>query len=65
MGAYKRTSKELEENVSSVLYANAIQSKRMCTTPVKVQEKKAEEPGEKTEDKKKPFDTTFNFNLKS
>ena len=61
----KRTRIELEENVSSVLYGNPTQSKRMCITPVEVEEKKAQEPEEKTEDKKKACDITINFNLNS
>ena len=35
----------------------------MCITPVEVEEKKAGEPGGKTEDKKKACDKTINFNL--
>ena len=53
MRAHKRTSKEVEENVLSVLYGNATQSNRVCISPVQVEEKKVEEPGEKTEDKNK------------
>ena len=33
--------------------------------PVQVEEKKVEEPEEKTEDKKKTCDITINFNLNS
>ena len=37
----------------------------MYVTPVGGEEKKAEEPGKKTEDKKKACDITINFNLNS
>lgn len=48
--AYKRTSKELEEGVSSVLYGNLTETKRICTTP---SEAKKEVDLEPVEGKKK------------
>ena len=41
--AYKRTSKELEESVSSVLYGNSTPQKKMA---VEVKESKPKEPVE-------------------
>ena len=36
--ANKRTSKELKESVSSVLYGNLTETKKTCTTPIEVKE---------------------------
>ena len=49
------------------LYCTGMQhcQKRVCIMPVQVEEKKVEEPEEKTEDKKKTCDITINFNLNS
>ena len=62
MQAYKRTSKELEESVSSVLYGNLTETKKTCTTPIEVKEvnpepvevkkKVTHEPVEESENKK-------------
>ena len=72
------TSKDLEENVWSVLYGNATNNKKMCISaghagPVEVKEvtKETLKCGGQTDDqetnkaKKNPFSVTINFNINS
>lgn len=71
--AYKRTSKELEESVFSILYGNSTPSKKMA---VQVKQNKPEESvkeeetklhenmsTKKTDKKRTPHNITINFNL--
>ena len=76
--SHKRTSKDLEQNVSSVLYGNATNNKKMCISagyaaPVEFKEVTKEtlkcrgltDDQENNKAQKNPFSVTINFNINS
>ena len=79
--AYKRTSKDIEENVSSVLHGNPTSTKKMCTSERAKVTEVTQEPGEERQHqknacrkmtegetdkhKKYPFNVTVNINMNS